>query len=156
MKQNIALLFLSVILFTNGINAQKSNTDSLQVAKTLSELLTICRSVDFADPKVTLMGTFYKAAPYIIYRGDDKDRNWKDFADYSKAGEKTGVDNVCELLNRTANQDSAYKIIQYITEKESEGTWHILMVTYKKKGVEKKTTYAFLKIGNKFGLGDID
>ena len=30
------------------------------------------------------------------------------------------------------------------------------MVSYKKKGVEKTSAYAFLKIGNKFGLGDID
>jgi hypothetical protein len=30
------------------------------------------------------------------------------------------------------------------------------MVTYKRKAVEKTTAYAFLKIGNKFGLGDID
>lgn len=34
------------------------------------------------------MGTFYKAARYIIYRGDDKNRNWKDFANYNKADEK--------------------------------------------------------------------
>jgi hypothetical protein len=54
------------------------------------------------------------------------------------------------------NQDSAYKIIKYFTEKESEGTWHVLMVTYKRKGVDKTTAYAFLKVGNRFGLGDID
>ncbi|MBK9530546.1 MAG: hypothetical protein IPO42_01890 [Chitinophagaceae bacterium] len=59
-------------------------------------------------------------------------------------------------MNRTANQDSAYTITKYITETESEGTWHVLLVSYKKKGVEKTTAYAFLKIGKKFGLGDID
>jgi hypothetical protein len=30
------------------------------------------------------------------------------------------------------------------------------MVTYKRKGVDKTTAYAFLKVGNRFGLGDID
>lgn len=139
-------------------NAQKlsSSSDSVSVAATLHDLLRICRSVDFADPKVTTLGTFYKAAPYIIYHGDDKKRNWKDFANYKQADEKTGVDNVCERMNRTANQDSAYKIIKYFTNTESEGTWHVLVVTYKKKNVEKTTQYAFLKIRNKFGLGDID
>ncbi len=128
----------------------------MEVAKTLHELLLICRSVDFADPKVAALGYFYKAAPYIIYRGDDKNRNWKDFADYSRSAEKMQVDAVCERINRTANQDSAYTITKYITETESEGTWHVLLVTYKKKGVEKTTAYAFLKIGKKFALGDID
>jgi hypothetical protein len=156
MKLKNVLLFLQVILQATLVNAQQSKTDSLQVAKTLHDLLSICRTVDFADPKVTQFGTFYKAAPYIVYRGDDKNRNWKDFANYNNANEKIQVDNVCERINRTANQDSTYRIIKYFTEMESEGTWHILMVTYKKKAVEKTTAYAFLKIGNKFGLGDID
>jgi hypothetical protein len=138
-------------------NAQTNKTDSLALAKTLHDLLKICRSVDWADPKTTQLGFFYKAAPYIIYRGNDKTRAWKVFADYSKAEDKKGVDGVCEKINQTANQDSSgYKIIKYFTEKESEGTWHILLVRYKKKAVEKTTAYAFLKIGNKFGLGDID
>ncbi len=155
------LKYLLLLLLAAGISlvskAQKSKTDSLQLAKTLHELLTICRTVDFADPKVKELGTFYKAAPYIVYRGDDKKRAWKVFADYTKTDEKKGVDEVCERINRTANQDSSgYKIIKYFTETESEGTWHVLMVTYKKKDVEKTTAYAFLKIGNKFGLGDVD
>lgn len=127
------------------------------LAKTLHELLMICRSVDFADPKVSELGIFYKAAPYIIYRGEDKNRNWKYFPNYSKVDEKPGVDNVCERLNQTANQDSlGYKIVKYFTEKQSEGNWHVLLVNYKRKNVEKTTAYAFLKIGNKFGLGDVD
>ena len=123
----------------------------------MHELLLICRSVNFADPQVTKLGTFYKAASYIVYRGDDKARAWKVMSDYTKEYDKKGVDDVCERINRTANQDSlGYKIIKYFTEKESEGTWHVLMVSYKKKGVEKTAAFAFLKIGNRFGLGDID
>lgn len=137
--------------------AQTKRPDSLALAKTLHELLEICRSVNFADPKVSELGIFYKAAPYIIYRGNDKSRNWKDFSNYKNADEKKGVDNVCERLNQTANQDSlGYKIVKYYTKQESEGTWHILLVNYKRKNLEKATAYAFLKIGNKFGLGDID
>jgi hypothetical protein len=152
-------LLLLMILFTAGFNAQAqtNKTDSAQVAKTLHDLLRICRTVNFADPNVTKLGTFYNAAPYIVYRGDDKTRAWKAMSDYANADEKKRVDEVCERINRTANQDSSgYRIVKYITEKESEGTWHVLMVTYKAKGVEKKAAYAFLKIGNKFGLGDID
>jgi len=152
------LLLTIVLIFTGSrlLMAQTITADSAAVAKTLHELLKLCGTVDFTDPKVTALGTFYKAAPYIIYRGEDKKRNWKDFADYSRDKEKKQVDEVCERINRTANQDSAYNITKYIAQTESEGTWHVLLVTYKKKGVEKTTAYAFLKIGKRFGLGDID
>ena len=157
MKLKFLILVIPAFTLWLTTAAQKSKPDSLQVANTLHELLKLCRTVDFTDPKVRDLGTFYKAAQYIVYRGDDKSRAWKVFADYTKAAEKKGVDEVCERINRTANQDSSgYKITKYFTEKESEGTWHVLMVTYKKKEVEKKVAYAFLKIGTKFGLGDID
>lgn len=80
----------------------------------------------------------------------------KRFANYLHDDEKKGVNDVCTKINQTVNQDPAYKIVQYITHTESEGTWHVLTVTYIKKGVEKKAAFAFLKIGNRFGLGDID
>jgi hypothetical protein len=157
MKLKYYLLFCVAIVLSTATKAQSNKADSIQVAKTLHELLLICRSVDFADPKVKSLGTFYKAAPYIVYRGDDKARAWKTMSDYTKEYEKKGVDDVCERINRTANQDSVgYRITKYFTEKESEGTWHVLMVNYKKKGVEKTAAFAFLKIGTRFGLGDID
>jgi hypothetical protein len=157
MKLKYLLLLMIAITAGFNANAQTSKSDSAQVAKTLHDLLRICRTVDFADPNVTKLGTFYKAAPYIVYRGDDKSRAWKVMADYTKEYDRKGVDDICERINRTANRDSAgYKITKYITKKESEGTWHVLMVTYKVKGIEKNAIYAFLKIGNKFGLGDID
>ena len=157
MKHKLVFIALFVVVFCKSSKAQTTKADSLQLAKTLNELVLICRRVDFADPKVSQLGIFYKAAPYIVYRGDDKKRAWKVFADYTNTDEKNGVNEVCYKINQTANQDSTgYKIVKYITEKESEGTWHILLVTYKKKNVEKTTAYAFLKIDNKFGLGDID
>jgi hypothetical protein len=156
MTTRIFLLSLLALLMSRSSRAQSGIADSTAVAGTLKTLFTICRNVDFNDPGIIQSGTFYKAAPYIIYRGDDKKRNWKDFADYSKADEKIRVNEVCARINRTANQDSAYKIVKYFTEKESEGTWHVLVVSYSKKGAQKTTAYAFLKIGKKFGLGDID
>lgn len=99
---------------------------------------------------------FYKAAPYIIYRGTDETRKWKTFADYTKAEDKTGVDNICLRLNGSINMDTAWKIVSYRTEKESEGVWHALTISYVRKGVPKQAVVAFLKVNNRFGLGDID
>ena len=156
MKKKLSLSFLFILSALPPLRAQDLNSDSTAVAKVFEELVNICKNVDFSDPLASRLGFFYKAAPFIIYRGDDKKRVWKDFANYEKMDEKTGVDEICEKINRTVNQDSTFKIVQYLTETESEGTWHILIVAYTKKGVEKKNAFAFLKIGKRFALGDID
>ena len=146
-------LFLLVAISSK---AQQSPSDSLRLAKTLNELSVICKSIDFKDPKAIKLGAFYKAAPYIVYHGDDAKRAWKDFANYKNDAEKKGVDDICLRINGTVNRDSSYKIVQYIIEKEPEGTWHVLMISYKKHNAEKKAGFAFLKIGDRFALGDID
>lgn len=151
-----SLLFITAFASLSFAKAQNIQTDSAKTATTLKSLLSVCKNVDFADPETTKTGMFYKAAPYIIYRGSDKKRAWKDFSNYNNTEEKKAVDAVCTRINESVNRDSVYKIVKYITEKESEGMWHILMVNYKKDGTEKKAAFAFLKIGNRFGLGDID
>ncbi len=154
MKNHNSLLLILFSFAAFTVCAQ--NNDSATLAKTFNELTELCKNVDFTDPKSFELGYFYKAAPYIVYRGEDAKRKWKTAADYSKSEDKTGVDAVCEKINQTVNQDKNYKIVQYFTEKESEGTWHVLMVTFIKKSVEKKAAFAFLNINGKFLLGDID
>jgi hypothetical protein len=153
--KHCTLLLFSFALLSFA-KAQHRAADSAGAAKTLQLLLAVCKKVDFTNPKTTEAGIFYKAAPYIVYRGADKKRAWKSFANYRLAEDKRGVDEICIRINETINRDNSYKIIQYTTEKESEGTWHVLSARFKKDGVEKETAFAFLKIGKRFGLGDID
>ncbi len=156
MKSKKRFLFIAAVGIFSFANAQDNKVDSTATAKTLKSLLSVCKNVDFTDPNTTKLGLFYKAAQYIIYQGNDEKRKWKSFANYHEAEDKKGVDQVCTRINESVNRDSSYTIVKYFTEKESEGIWHILMVSYKKKGIEKKSAFAFLKIGNRFGLGDID
>jgi hypothetical protein len=157
MNFRIVTLFLFSIAVHVICTGQSRKADSTAIAAVLHKLLKICRTVDFADPKTSQLGMFYKAAPYIIYQGEDKSRKWKSFANYALPADKRGVDQVCERINQSANQDSiGYKIVEYRTERESEGVWHVLLVKYKKNDRERTSAFAFLKLGNKFGLGDID
>ena len=156
MKLKSLVLPLACSFILTGLKAQDTVADSLKLVKTFKELLTICRTVDFADPKVKELGLFYKAAPYVIYQGEDKNREWKDFANYKNEPERKGVDETCLRINGTVNRDQSYKIEGYLTKNESEGIWHVLLISYLKKGVTKKMIFAFLKIGDRFGLGDID
>lgn len=156
MQSKFFILFIAASVSLSVADGQNTKADSAAVATTLKSLLDICKNVDFGDPKTGELGMFYKAAPYIVYQGNDKKKAWKVFANYNSAEDRKGVDEVCTRINESVNRDSSYKIIKYHTEKESEGVWHVLLVSYKKKGVEKKAAFAFLKIDNRFGLGDID
>jgi hypothetical protein len=155
MKTKLLLFAALFVIPVSFLKAQKAS-DSVKLVKTFTELITICKTVDLKDPKVVKYGTFYQAAPYIIYRGKNNRRQWKDFVDYTNEEEKKEVDNICQKINNTVNQDSSYKILQYLTKRESEGMWHVLIVSYMKNGVVKHTAYAFLKVKGEFGLGDID
>ena len=156
MIRKILTTVIFVSVFVLLATAQNKKSDSLTVATTFKELLSICHNVDFNDPKVQDSGMFYKATPYIIYRGKDQRRNWVDFTNYKNADEIERVDGVCTHINKVLPPDNSYTITKYFTEKESEGVWHVLMVTTKIKSVDKELAFAFLKVGSRFGIGDID
>ena len=156
MKASYFMLLFACSLAGRSVSAQEPAVDSLNVANTLKELFTICRTVDFSDPKVIELGLFYKAAPYIMYHGTDSSRAWKSCANYKNVDERKEVDDICLRINGTVNRDRDFRITRYFTQKEEEGTWYLLLVAYDKKGVTKTAVFAFLKIGDRFALGDID
>ncbi|MFN8243513.1 MAG: hypothetical protein U0X40_05610 [Ferruginibacter sp.] len=150
------LLLLMNLAIAIPVVAQATRTDSARIASTLTELARICRSVDFKDPKTQEQGSFYKAASYIVYRGEDNKRKWKDFANYRDAAERKAVDEVCLRINATINRDPAFRITGYQTQKESEGTWHALTVSYTVEGESRSLLFAFLYVKGRYALGDID
>lgn len=156
MKAKFIICALALISIILPLAAQNKKTDSIKVVAAFKELLYACKNVNFDNPELQNSGMFFNAAPYIIYRGDNQQRKWKDFCDYKVYEERRQVNEVCFKLVTGINRDSSYSIDKYFTEKESEGTWHVLMVTYKKKGVDKKSAFAFLRVKERFGLGDID
>jgi hypothetical protein len=152
--KKITLLILSLLLL-QFIKAQRK-ADSALAVKTFQLLLAACKKADITSTREKATDGFFRAAPYIAYRGSDKKRAWKTFANYRKAEDKQAVDEVCTRINETVNRDSSYRIVKYLTQKESEGDWHVLMVQYNDSGVERGAIFAFLKIGKRLGLGDID
>ncbi len=155
MKKGSFIALLMVLSSIQNSTAQKAS-DSLQVVNTMKELFAICRSVDFNDPKTKSLGTFYKAAPYIVYSGDDQKRTWKDFTNYNNTEEKKVVDQTCLRINEMFNAEGSYQVVRYYYRREAEGIWHVLLVTYKKKDIVRRATFAFFQIGNRYGLGDIN
>ena len=148
----------SVVLFlfmNNMLVAQTKAKDSASAAKILKTLSHMIRLVNLHDTGSILKGKLDKVAPYIIYRGKDKKRNWKTFCVPANKEDRERIIEICRKINHLINLDSVYTIVKYHTKKESEGIWHALDITYHKMGEEKKIIFAFLKIGKRMGLGDI-
>lgn len=131
-------LGMLVSFFAVNLHAQ---TDSAKVAQAFQVLLDACPT-DKAE-----------AASLIVYRGEKEKRKWKDVCDYSKAEDKERVDDVCANLSEVP---ANYMITEYQTEKESEGTWYVLGITFEENGEQQRGYVAFLKIDDQFALGDID
>jgi hypothetical protein len=97
---------------------------------------------------------YKSAAKYIVYRGSDTTRVWKDVYNYSNNEEKEAVIDVCTRIKSHLIEGGEYELIEFKTEKESEGKWYIWEVEFKNGNV--KRYFAFLKIKGKYALGDID
>ena len=115
------------------------------VRKRLAELFEICKGEDLS-----------KAAGYVVYRGVDKDRKWKDPCDYKNEDEKKAVDRICERIKGYFKDYESHEIVKFHAEKESEGEWCILEVTFKKAEKTKKVAFCFLKVKDAYAIGDID
>lgn len=156
MRLKSSILFIASFVLLTFVKAQNKKADSLAITAVFKLVMTTCKETVPADPQIKTLGRFYKASSYVVYGGADKTRAWKDFVNYANKDEQYETNNICKRVNRTVNQDSGYKVVRYFTKKESEGLWHVLLIHYKVEGVEKDAAFAFLKIGNRFGLGDID
>ena len=127
-------------------HAQSSNTrDPDTVEARLTELFELCRS-DKMD----------EAAAYFVYRGPDKKREWKDTFRASDQVEKAGVGEICRRIKNYLDENQYYEFGEVKVQRESEGEWHALEVSFQKDGQTKKVIFAFLKIKGQYAIGDID
>jgi hypothetical protein len=100
---------------------------------------------------------FKSAAPLIVYRGKDEARKWKTVCDYSQAEEKSQVDKTCSKIRGMMRDLDHQEFGSYLTETESEGTWHIWEVSFfYTDGTDQTVILAFLEINGVMALGDIE
>lgn len=93
---------------------------------------------------------------FLVYRGADAQRAWKDVVDVSHPDEKLEADKFWAQLTMLFQGASACKVSKYFTEQESEGTWHVLVVDVQRDGGSESSSFAFLKVKGAYAVGDID
>jgi len=114
------------------------------VGERLQKLFVLC----FTD-------NYKTASKYIVYRGDDTSRNWKDVYNYYNENEKKAVVDVCTRIKNYLQNGGDYELTDFTEKDESEGTWYTWLVEFQ-RGDKKKVYFSFLKIRKRYALGDID
>ena len=120
-----------------------SNTETVETR--LTKLFDICQTGD-ADA----------AAAYFVYRGPDKSRKWKDTYRARDPFEKAEVKDICLRIKGYLDESKGYRFGEVKVEREAEGEWHALEVSFRQDGQTRKILFAFLLIKGQFAIGDID
>lgn len=152
LRAGISLLLLSLFLLQavavaplyGGTTSMKKTKKEL-VSERLTRLFELCREHDHAA-----------MASYLVYRGENKKRNWKDTYRYDGTEENKQVEWRCDYIRKLLLGYDSYEFGDVEIDTESEGEWVALEVTFKKGEEYKKMRFAFLKIKGKYSLGDMD
>ena len=89
----------------------------------------------------------------FVYRGDeDQNERWKCPLNIANSTEKDFAGEWTSDLNKIFKTNATITYNTLHVEKEREGTWYAIEITCN----NKKAMLAFLKINDKFLLGDID
>lgn len=137
------LLTIGALLTFFTLSAQHKD-DAEKVKRAINQIMALCN--EEADTRL---------AELIVYRGDNKERKWKDICD---AGDPKDLERIRSIRRKIQKKVLPYKyeFVKFMTEKESEGRWYVWELKLTNEGEVKKIHLAFLKIAGEFALGDID
>ena len=139
----LTLFMLGASPSTPGQQWRAARTKTVKTR--LAEVFNLCKS-----------GNAREAAAYFVYRGADKSREWKDTFRASDAAEKAEVLEVCRRIKGYLDSSERYRFGPVKVERESEGNWHVIEVSFRQGGQTKKVLFAFLPVKGRFSIGDID
>ena len=91
-------------------------------------------------------------AENLIYRGNDENRKWKSGLNLNDSLEKAQANDFMARVSRYIEGCENFQTGEINLERESEGIWILLPAKCGNKTVQ----FAFLKVGDKVLLGDID
>jgi hypothetical protein len=145
MKQVLYILIISALFSFSASTLFSQTSKSDKVKERLLELFELSQNDDYAS-----------ACKYMVYRGEDKQRRWKDWLDENNADEFKDSKQICLRIKSYLMECPEYEFKNFSTETESEGEWCIWQVEFCISGKTKTQYFAFLKIKGKYCLGDID
>ncbi|HYG82855.1 MAG TPA: hypothetical protein VD861_20835 [Pyrinomonadaceae bacterium] len=123
----------------------RGTDDPAAVRTRLAELFGLCKT-----------NGINSAASYFVYRGPDKAREWKDTYRAADPAERAAVQDGCARIKGYLDKSEGYTFGPVKVEKESEGDWHVIEVSFKQGAETRRVAFAFLPVKGQFSVGDID
>ena len=146
MKRAGAAVIARVFLVAALASSLSAGAGERRPVKTrLTELFGLCKAGDFGA-----------AAGYFVYRGPDKNREWKDTYRAADAAERAEVQAGCARIKSYLDESRGHTFGPVKVERESEGEWHVIAVSFKRGAETKRAVFAFLPVKGQFSIGDID
>ena len=146
MRKRLGFLAVLSLAFVVGFSACGKGISEEDLKRDFDLLIQSCLSNDLNA-----------AAPYLIYRGrTDKARGFQDSLNMSNPDEQEMAKKGCaELLERLGDNGS-YTFTSISKKRASEGVWYAAFAKIEKNKKPGDRVFAFLKLKDKFVLGDID
>ena len=132
------------LFFAMGLTLAQEN-DQKQLNDNLNELLKYCKAENYE-----------KAASLIAYQGENTSRNLNDVYKPNNPGELSKVKRIVKKISAFLNLSDSYEVLNFKKEERSGRQWYLLPVVFKSGGQKLKTKFWFVKINDKFVLGDFN
>ena len=133
-----ATSIMALLLFVSVTQAQTRDEELSK--KELEKIFNLCK-----------LDKDFKLAQYVVYRGDDEARKWKDSSHPKRQDEMKAVRKMKSSIKKYLAKGE-YTFEEFFQEEESEGVWNVWKVNFNGKSVY----FAMLKINGKYAIGDID
>ena len=151
MTKIVIATFSAALLITSVTGSGQSRSSgakpekSKQVKQRLSKLLALCQANDLRQ-----------AGAYCVYRGPDEARRWHDVYHYAAKDEREEINSICYRIRSYLNKSKSYKFGRFWCKEQLEGEWCAWEVLFTRTRSPETVAFAFLKVGRRYALGDID
>ncbi|MDM8522783.1 hypothetical protein QUF80_05360 [Desulfococcaceae bacterium HSG8] len=132
-----------------ALSADKKQSSPQKIVKDVKTLLT--KMFELART-----GKNQKLAEYILYMGKDQARRGKNVVNYANADDKIQTDSVARIIKGYLDQYPSHEFTEFMVQIKDDGEWYAWEVTFKKDGKTEKAIFGFLKLKDRYLLGDID
>ncbi|GEM_PF-1368386 len=119
---------------------EKGDPRAEKVKKRIEEMFEVMESGQDAD-----------IASFVVYKGPDKKRKWKEVCDFEKGGDRIVVGNAMDEIEKLMKLGEP-EFVKFFTQKDGDRE----LLIWELKAGGKKKIVAMLDVGGTLALVDID
>ena len=140
------LLIASVAGPGHSLSSRAQPEKSQQLRHRLSQLFALCQA-----------NNLKRTAAYCVYRGPDEARRWHDVYHFAAKDEREEIESICYRIRNYLHESKSYQFGRFWCKEQLEGEWCAWEVRwFRRTGAAENVAFAFLKVGRRYALGDID